>query len=516
MTLTRKINYKKHKKTRRQSGGMMKALRGVFNRGAPGPPPGPRPPLISADNVRLFNALGLGWQIAPDSTDYEIFNVAQNADDLTIRGAYATIANAIRPLTEASAPERREYFGLRILLRGKRDKLLNPPLRQDYDDLLRYYPKVPLPGPPPPGPLPPVPLPPVPLPPVPPLGSGGPPARIPGAPLPIPVVAAGADLSFFNTQIPNPLEIVRGPPPPPIINTLVGQQIQVVIQGIPHDPANDPILNYLNGLLQYPESSNLENYILIPGFLSGIYLTRLMTSLNDVLREKKRKEMGSRVGLGGEFDLFSIVQNPSQPIVADRMSATKLLSLMILSSRLSPKYKLRINPESLLFTQLNNLFDNGNGPNFAARQITDILEDFIRTNATVTISYLTNLINGNTVYNIYKTYYADTERDISQGLIKTRLSSWLKTPALETPISYLFNKYTNAEKARLNSDAAICQTIANFTDIIGKPTTPKTLLPKSVFNVDDNDNIDFDKLNEFLRKLGPAAAVKRAKKPVLP
>jgi len=502
MTLTRKINYKKHKKTRRQSGGMMKALRGVFNRGAPGPPPGPRPPLISADNVRLFNALGLGWQIAPDSTDYEIFNVAQNADDLTIRGAYATIANAIRPLTEASAPERREYFGLRILLRGKRDKLLNPPLRQDYDDLLRYYPKVPLP--------------PVPLPPVPPLGSGGPPARIPGAPLPIPVVAAGADLSFFNTQIPNPLEIVRGPPPPPIINTLVGQQIQVVIQGIPHDPANDPISNYLNGLLQYPESSNLENYVLIPGFLQATEVTRLMALLNDVLREKNRKEIGSRVGLGGEFDLFSIVQDPSQPIVADRMSATKLLSLMILSSRLSPKYRLRTNPESLLFTQLNNLFDNGNGPNFAAGQITDILEDFIRTNATVTISYLTNLINGNIVYNIYNTYYADKERDISQGLIKTRLSSWLKTPALETPISYLFNKYTNVEKARLNSDAAICQTIANFSDIIGKPTTPKTLLPKSVFNVDDNDNIDFDKLNEFLRKLGPAAAVKRVKKTVSP
>jgi len=319
-------------------------------------------------------------------------------------------------------------------------------------------------------------------------------------------------LSFFNTQIPNPLEIVRGPPPPPIINTLIGQQIQIIIQGIPHDPANDTISNYLNGLLQYPESSNLENYVLIPGFLQATEVTRLMALLNDVLREKKRKEIGYRVGLGGEFDLFSIVQDPSQPIVADRMSATKLLSLMILSSRLSPKYKLRINPESLLFTQLNNLFDNGNGANFAARQITDILEDFIRTNATVTISYLTNLINGNIVYNIYKTYYADKERDISQGLIKTRLSSWLKTPALETPISYLFNKYTNAEKARLNSDAVICQTIANFSDIIGKPTTPKTLLPKSVFNVDDNDNIDFDKLNEFLRKLGPAAAVNRANK----
>jgi hypothetical protein len=100
--------------------------------------------------------------------------------------------------------------------------------------------------------------------------------------------------------------------------------------------------------------------------------------------------------------------------------------------------------------------------------------------------------------------------------MKTAILALYEVPLLFRPISYLFNKYTNAEKARLNSDAAICQTIANFSDIIGKPTTPKTLLPKSVFNVDDNDNIDFDKLNAFLKKLGPAAAVKRAKKTVSP
>jgi len=512
MTLTRKINYKNHKKTRRQNGGMMKGLRGVFNRGAPGPPPGPKPPPISADNVRLFNALGLGWQIAPDSTDYEIFNVAQNADDLTIRGAYATIANAIRPLTEASAPERREYLRLRVLLRAKRNNLLDPVLRQEYDELLRYYPKAPPPLPPPPPPPPPLP------PPLPPSsGSGGPPpsgsgARRPGVPLPIPVVASGEDLSFFNTQVPNPAQIVRGPPPPPIINTLVGQQIQVIEDRIRGDPAYAELLNYLDNLLQYPESSNLENYVLIPGFLQAIEVTRLMASLNDGLREKKRKEIGSRVGLQGDFDLFSVVQDPGQPIDPNKISEIKLISLMILASRLSPKYRLRTNPESLLFSQLNALFDNGNGPNFAAGQIINILEDFIRTNPTVTISYLTNLINGNTVYSIYKTYYNDDEKEISQGLIKTRLSSWLKTPILETPVSYLFNKYTNAEKARLNSDASICQIISESSDNLGKATTPKSLLPKSVFNIAENDDIDFDKLNDFLRKLGPAAAVKTPKK----
>ena len=505
MTLTRKLNYKTHKKTRRHRGGMMKALRGMFNRGGPppgapppGPPPGPRPPPISADNVRLFNALNLGWQIAPDSTDYEIFNVPENADNATITDSFNAIARAIRPFTKSKgkSPDEREYIRLRALLREKQEHLIDPVTRQQYDELLRYYPKAPPP-----------------LPPVPPgSGSGGPPVPPPGVPLPIPVVAAGVDVTFFNTQQPNPLQIVRGPPPLPILNTLVGQQIQAIEAAINGDPAQEPLLNYLNGMLQYPESSNLENYVLIPNFLPELNTSLLMASLDDVLREKKRREMGSRVGLAGEFDLFSIVQDPGHPIVPDKISATKLLSLMILASRLSPKYRLRTNPESLLFTQLNALFDNGNGPNFASGQITDILANFIRTNPTVTISYLTNLINGNTVYGIYKTHYTDEEIDISQGLIKTRLAAWLKTPVLETPISYLFNKYTNAEKARLNSDATICEPISNVSDSFGKPTTPKSLLPKSVFNVDENDDIDFDKLNAFLRKLGPAAAIKRPKK----
>jgi hypothetical protein len=517
MTLTRKINHKTHKKTRRQRGGMMKALRGMFNRGGPapgGPPPGPPPPLMTADNVRLFNALNLGWQIAPDSTDYEIFNVAQNADNATLTDSFNAIARAIRPITKKSkSPEEREYVRLRALLRTKQEHLIDPVTRQQYDELLRYYPKAPPPPPPnPPGP------------PVPPSGSGGPPVPplpVPknkqlatGVPLPIPVVAAGVNVTFLNTQVPNPLQIVRGPPPPPIINTLVGQRIQAIENIIRGDPAQDPLLNYLDGLLQYPESSNLENYVLITTFLPAMNVSILMASLNDVLREKKTKEIGTRVGLGGVFDLFSIVQDPGQAIVPDRISATKLLSLMILSSRLSPKYRLRTNPESLLFTQLNALFDDGNGPDFASGQITDILENFIRTNPTVTISYLTNLINGTTVYSIYKTYYTDEEKEISQGLIKTRLGAWLKTPVLETPISFLFNTYTNAEKARLNSDSAICQPISDVANNIGKPTIPKSLLPKSVFNVDENDNVDFDKLNAFLRKLGPAAAaaVKNSKK----
>jgi hypothetical protein len=186
---------------------------------------------------------------------------------------------------------------------------------------------------------------------------------------------------------------------------------------------------------------------------------------------------------------------------------------MILSSRLCPIYKLRVNQEAELFNRLNQLFNGGDGTNFDSEGIFNIFQAFISENPILTNEYIVNLINGKTAYDIYKRNYLKASTDISEKLIKTRLDVWLRdNNSITTPVSFLFNKNSNTEKARINSDAAICQIIADFSDKIGKPTTPKTLLPKSVFNVDENDSVDFDKLNEFLKKLGPPAAVKRPKK----
>ena len=76
----------------------------------------------------------------------------------------------------------------------------------------------------------------------------------------------------------------------------------------------------------------------------------------------------------------------------------------------------------------------------------------------------------------------------------------------------MFNKYTNSEKARLNKDAEICKIVSDFTDIINKPTTPVSLLPPSVFNIEQNDNVDFSKINEFMNSIAPAA-IKKEKLP---
>jgi curved DNA-binding protein CbpA len=196
MTLTRKINYKSHKKTRRQNGGgrFSDFIRSFFTKKpAPtpsGPPPSPPPP-IPADIVRLFNAK-MKWRIDPDSTYYEILNVPSDADDQAINKGFRAIGLRIHP-DKLNAAEQVEYTPIFQEVGRIRDILLNPATRARYDALLRMYPK----APPPPSP--------------PPSGSSS------GHSSPPPPVGPppGLNLSFMSTQIPNPLEGRRGQNPRP-------------------------------------------------------------------------------------------------------------------------------------------------------------------------------------------------------------------------------------------------------------------------------------------------------------
>ena len=284
--------------------------------------------------------------------------------------------------------------------------------------------------------------------------------------------------------------------------------------------ADDPVfistIKLLEQMLDYPECSNLENYIIIDNaFLTEFAVDRLLPILNNVLQEKKSKELSSRVGISGAFNLNTLVNMPGERSVNDKISPRNLLSLMILSSRLCPKNSMRSNPEADLFNRLNTLFDSGNGATFNPNTISREIENFIRTNSAVTVNYILNLINGKTIYAIYTANYLVKGREISQELISSRLNKWLKPQNLvrhEIPIVYLFNKYTNSEKARLNKDAEICKIVSDFTDIINKPTTQVSLLPPSVFNIEQNDNVDFSKINEFMNSIAPAA-IKKEKLP---
>jgi hypothetical protein len=509
MTLTKKINYKNHK-TRRYRGGMLKPLRGMLNKWrsvavAPGGPPPPPPQPMSAENVRLFNALNLGWQIQPDSTDYEIFNVAQNADDLTIRAAYATIANAIRPTVEASAPERREYLRLRTFLRDKRDNLLDPAARQEYDELLRLYPRAP--------PVLPPPVPPVVAPPVPPVVAAPPP------------VARGANVTFAGTQVPNNILKQSGAIPPPILQTNVGRTLLDFIELVNRDlkskgkrataadikVAKD-VINTAEKMLDYPESSNLENYIQLTLFLDNAAITPLVLALQQTLQHRK-----GRFDREEPYDVLQHFQSPGMPDEAGKIIPRRFFSLMVLSSRMCAKYKLRSNPECELFVRLNELFQDGNGANFNSANISTVFNDFIRTNSAVTSNYVKRLADGERMYEIYRNNYFQADREISKQLIKERLDKFLKVVPItdviiDVPVSYLFNKYTNTEKKKLNKDASICSAVADFSDKIGKPSTIYPLLPPSAFNIEQNDGVDFDKINEYLYKISPPAVKKKADK----
>ncbi len=489
MTLTKKINYKNHK-TRRHRGGMMNALfKGMFNKGGPRPPP---PPSISADNVRLFNALGLGWNIGPDSTDYEIFNIAPDADDTAISRGCRTIVNAIRPFAEPASSERREYLRLRILLREKRDKLLDPALRQEYDDLLRLYPKASIPVPPPPVP---------------------------------PLVAQGTIVTFSDTQVPNPILKQPGAVPPSILQTDVGQKLVGFIDHVKQTLRNkgraateDDIrigmnaINMTEKILDYPESSNLENYILLTAFFENAAISPLILALQQTLQNKK-----GRFDREEPYDVAQNFQSQTVPNEDGKIGPRRFLSLMVLSSRMCLKYKLRSNPECELFLRLNELFQGGNGPNFNSASISGIIDNFIKTNPVVTSDYVKRLVDGDRIYEIYRGNYFESDREISKQLITARLDKWLKIVptkdfVVDVPVSYFFNKYTNKEKAKLNKDSAICKTVAEFTEKIGKPSTMYPLLPPSAFNIEQNENIDFDKINEYLYRISPPAVKKRADK----
>jgi len=190
---------------------------------------------------------------------------------------------------------------------------------------------------------------------------------------------------------------------------------------------------------------------------------------------------------------------------------------MILSSRMCAKYKLRSNPECELYLRLNELFQQGNGPDFNSAGIFGVLDNFIKTNSAVTSDYVKRIIDGERMYEIYRNNYFQSDREISKQLIKERLDRWLKVVeakdfVVDVPVTYLFNKYSNKEKERLNKEASICETIANFSDKIGKPNIVYPLLPPSAFNIEQNDNVDFDKINEYLYNISPAAVKKKADK----
>jgi len=281
---------------------------------------------------------------------------------------------------------------------------------------------------------------------------------------------------------------------------------------------NKKILAFYDKLLEYPNSSNLENFIMIKRtFISVINIMLILENLQAKLKQENPAfdlyNHVYRIG-AANADLNNFYSPVSEGGGQGLIDPWRLLSLMVLSSRLAPKYRIRTNPEATLFQSLNSLFDGGNNADFSADndEIRDMFTEFITTNSAVNMSYFTNLINGTTMNAIYRANYLMETTEIPADLIKTREDSWLRiqdywNTELDTPVSYLFNK----GNTKINDDSQICQTIVDF-NVIGKNIAPASILPTSVFDMNDNDvddDIEFTKLSDYLNQLAPPAINKR-------
>ena len=330
------------------------------------------------------------------------------------------------------------------------------------------------------------------------------------------------NVTFSGTQEPNPILVRGGPIPPPIIQTSVGGTLLnfiELVKGQLKNAGREADIRLANGavdicekMLDYPESSNLENYILLSLFFDTAAIANLISALHQTLRHRK-----GRYDKEEPYDVTEHFQNPLLPPEVGKIDSRRFFSLMVLSSRMCLKYKLRSNKECELFEKLNELFQGGNGPNFNSASIGRVFNDFIRTNSAFTNDYVKKIIDGERIYEIYRGNYFQADREISKQLITARLNRWLKIVPdeefiIDVPVSYLFNKFTNREKELMNKNSEICKTISENSDAFGTRAVPTSLLPTSVFNIEQNDNIDFDKINEFLHKLSPAPVQKKIKK----
>uniref|UniRef100_A0A6C0AZW9 Uncharacterized protein n=1 Tax=viral metagenome TaxID=1070528 RepID=A0A6C0AZW9_9ZZZZ len=260
--------------------------------------------------------------------------------------------------------------------------------------------------------------------------------------------------------------------------------------------------NTLGILMHYPHFSNLENYILLDAFITDEQIALLQEQLQ--LRLRSDPNINKY-----RHRLRSVVFN--DPSVENNIDSRLFFSLVILSARLSPAYMLRTNSERQLYTELDELFDRGDGEEFTPDNIYESISRFLTTNPAVTLDYFLDLINGNTMYNLYKANYVNQDTELSKELIAKRLKTWLKNVTYRIPISYLFNQYTNQEKELLDADTDICTTISQFTTAVsGNP--PISVLPPSLFSMKPEEEVDFDKMSEFLYNIAPGAVKKKLNK----
>jgi len=310
------------------------------------------------------------------------------------------------------------------------------------------------------------------------------------------------DLSFFNTLVKSPELEKSSPIDLSPSTTALGTMVQNLIEKEEVTKMtknkNSCMIRLLDQLLDYPESSHAENYILLYTILSDRQVQQLTPELMDRWTEKINQSDVKK----------------AQALTAN-VSDRHLLSLMVLSSRLSSQFMLRKNPEKQLAHEIDETLNSREiyTDLEISTKIFDTFSHFIETNPSLTPSYFFSLLDGSKMHQLYTQAYTSTSR-LRAELIAERTYRWLRGNICALPVSYLFNQYTNQEKRELNSDASICDLISE--SVPNSSVSAGHLLPPTVFSMKSakNDDIVFDKMNSFLQKLAPQAVQKNVQKKI--
>jgi len=273
-------------------------------------------------------------------------------------------------------------------------------------------------------------------------------------------------------------------------------------------------LNILTSMLQYPQNSQLENYFLITGFIKNA------AQITNLLMDRSK--------------LTGLSTN-----------ATNFVALFVLFSRYGLEDGLLKKATSMVTTNkwkqlYSNLFkefsDTVNETSFndLSTRVLGVFIEFLNKNQNIiTDSFITKLIDGTYMYEIYKNGYENAEllqddapinisgreKEVKESkqelknrksqfalnrqVIQNRTRSWLKIASIyvrTTPTSFIFDRYTEEEKKFMIQENAICAEISELTGKLGKINVPQMQIPHDFFIKESKEN---DKLAKFLEESGP-------------
>jgi len=264
-------------------------------------------------------------------------------------------------------------------------------------------------------------------------------------------------------------------------------------------------VDMLNDMLLFPTNWHLEDYILFDQFLNDIDLTDSINSLKEALKIERNNKISITLSV--------------RPVVLSNMGNRKLLSLIVLFSRLfhpplikSTSYK----PKDLI-NNLIELFENGTilppterntpaHPVFNSSNILISFQRYIQYSGTINIKFYQTLTNGDLLYDIYKQNYMNSSNPIklTKQLIKNRIFKWLTDDDIfEFPISYIFNQYSLGAKKELDADINICSEISTYPTKYVTKDTDKSELPPSPFHPELGT--DYYIPTNYVNSMGPSA-----------